>query len=333
MGTRSFASTLATVALATTLATLPASANELQAGSASAGLVIHDTRETLRDFCATDAEGRMWLTVPGGARYELVTSTRDPAIGNPGDGAFHPFEAGEVRATLAALSFPLGGVHADVFLLPYPRRGGVESAAGAGLILLSPGVRPLSRGQQHSEFVHELGHVVHRALLPDSDAVAWDAYRAMRGIADARVFAPGAAHANRPHEIFAEDFRALFGDALANYSGSIENPAIPRPSEVTGLREFMLALAGAPVAVAAAAQPNPARGAVQFSRRGGAAVALDVFDTQGRRVTSLDPATTGADVRWTWDGRDAQGRPAGAGVFYALPRDAAGPAIRVTRLP
>ena len=333
MGTRALASHLALAALAVTLAAVPAGANELQAACTSAGFVIHDPQAVLRDYCVTDPDGRVWLTLPGGTRYELVTSTADPAIGNPGDGAFHPFEPAEVRATLAALSFPIAGLRADVFLLPYPRRGGVESAAGAGLILLSPGVRPLSRAQQHAEFVHELGHVVHRALLPDSDVVAWNGYRALRGIADATVFASGAAHANRPHEIFAEDFRALFGDALANYSGSIENASIPRPSDVAGLRELLLSLAASPVAVAAAAQPNPSRGPVQFARHGGAAVPLDVFDALGRRVASLAPQSAGEDVHWSWDGSGAHGRAAGPGVYYARPRDGSGAVLRVTRLP
>ena len=326
-GARSFL-LLAAVA---TLAAPAARANELQDGCATSGFEIHDAAETLRDYCAPDSLGRLWLALPGGARYELITSITDPAIWNPGDGAFHPFEAAEVRAALAALNFPVDGLHADVFLLPYPRRSGLESAAGPGLVLLAPGVRPLSREQQHAEFVHELGHVVHRALLPDSDATAWSDYRALRGIEDPNVFGPLAAHAYRPHEIFAEDFRALFGDGLANYSGSIENSTIAPPSRVDGLREFMQSLAGSRLAVVGVARPNPARGAVRFERPGGA-VPLDVFDAQGRLVASLAPAGAGGGVRWDWDGRGQSGAAAGAGMFFARPRDGVGGVIRVTRL-
>ena len=127
-----------------------------------------------------------------------------------------------MRAALAAVRFPLGAVSAEVFLLPYPRRTQLESAAGPGLILLAPGVRALSRAHQHAEFVHELGHVVQYALMPDGDA-RWSDYLELRAIDDASRFSATGSHAYRPHEIFAEDFRALFGDADATYSGTIEN--------------------------------------------------------------------------------------------------------------
>ncbi len=329
MGPRVRAS-LALLALmaAFTAARAPAAgANEIQAQESASRFAIHGPEETLRDDCSWDAEGRLWLTLPGGARFELVTSTADSVISNAGDGAFHPFQESEVRAAVAALRFPIAGLCADVYLLPYPRRTGLESAAGAGLVLLSPGVRPLSPEQQHAEFTHELGHVVHRALLPDSSTLGWNAYRALRGITDPAVYSASAPHADRPHEIFAEDFRALFGDALANYSGTIENSSISLPSQVPGLRDFMLELAGAAPSVALVARPNPACRAVEFARPGGAATMLDVFDAQGRRVASLAPTAAGNEVRWRWDG----GR-SGAGVFYARPRDASRAAIRFTRL-
>jgi hypothetical protein len=319
---------LAVLATVVAARALPVAANELQATEASAGFRIHSAAETLHDYCARDAEGRLWLTLPGGARHELVTSTTDPAIFNPGDGAFHPFDASVVREALAEVRFPVGALAADVFLLPYPRRDGVESAGGAGIVLLSPGVRPLTVERQHVEFVHELGHVAQRALMPDTAAAAWRDYRALRGIGDAAVYAPGAMHANRPHEIFAEDFRALFGDPLASGSG-VENGTIAPPVAVPGLRAFLLGLA-TPAPVALAATPNPARGAVHFTRPGGSAAALDVFDTQGRRVAALEPSVAGGIVSWTWDSATAR---TASGVYYARPRDASGAAVRVTRLP
>jgi len=320
----------ALAALLVIVAATAARANELPVGAAvPAGIAIHDAAETLRDRCATDADGRLWLTLPGGARYELVTSTADPAIANPGDGAFHAFDAAAVRAALAAVTFPLAAIRAEVYLLPYPRRAGLESAAGAGLVLLSPGVRPLSREQQHLEFTHELGHVVQRALLPDADG-RWGAWRALRGAADAATYSATAPHVNRPHEIFAEDFRALFGGALANYSGTVENAALAPPAEVAGLRAFVLQLAGAAVAVPPA-WPNPSRGAVSLSRAGEAVAPLDVYDAAGRLVVTLAPLPSAGGVRWSWDGRDARGVRAGAGAYWARPRDG-GAASRITRL-
>src|SRR5262245_22750157 len=79
------------------------------------GLIIHDAAETLRDYCVSE-DGLLWLELPNGSRHELVTSVKDPAIVNPGDGSFHPFDELQVRGAIAALRQPLGTVHAEVFL-------------------------------------------------------------------------------------------------------------------------------------------------------------------------------------------------------------------------
>ena len=311
-----------------------ARANELGASGAASGLVLHDADETLRDYCSTDSDGRLWLEVPGGMRFELITSTSDPAIGNPGDGAFHPFDVAEVRGALAGVRYPLGAIRADVFILPYPRRGGLESAAGPQLLLLSPGVRPLARDHQHAEFVHELGHVVQYQLMPDSDARGWTAYRRVRGLEDAVRYAASSTHADRPHEIFAEDFRALFGGALANYSGSIENAALAAPASVTGLQPFLRSLADATTATAALrATPNPTRGPLRFTRAAETTAPLDLFDLSGRRVASIPAFAHAGATEWMWDGRDLAGRTPGPGVLFARVREANASTVRVTRVP
>ena len=327
--------TLFASALALALGTTPARAedSQLPATDAAAGLVIHGAEETLRDFCVHE-NGVLWLVLPGGARHELVTSTDDPAIVNRGDGSFHPFEEREVRAALAALRHPLGLVRAEVFLLPYPRRAGLESASAPRLILLSPGVRPLSVEHQHAEFVHELGHVVQYARMPESEVRQWERYRELRGITDATVYNAWAAHANRPREIFAEDFRALFGGASATYSGTVENATLAPPASVAGLEEFMRAVAAEGATAgehALSCFPNPSRGPMSFARAGGSATALDVFDLSGRRIASLQPVAAAGTVTWRWDGRDQGGAPVGAGMFFARPRSG-GAALRVTRV-
>jgi hypothetical protein len=297
------------------------------------GLTIHGPGETLRDFCV-EQNGALWLVLPGGARYELVTSTSDPAIANAGDGSFHPFDETTVRMALASLRAPLAPVRAEVFLLPYPRRSGLESAAGPGLILLSPGVRPLSTEHQHAEFAHELGHVVHYSRMPDADVAAWNRYRELRGITDEAVYCASAMHANRPHEIFAEDFRALIGGALANYSGTIENAALPPPASVAGLEEFMQAVAGATASTSSlplVCFPNPSRETVSFARSGGEAEALELYDIGGRRVATLAPVVTSGHVSWRWDGSDTSSSPVSAGVFFARTR-ASATTLRVTRV-
>ena len=325
-------------ALAGLLAVLlaaPALANELATSGVptSGRIVIHDAQETLRDWCQLDTGGGLWLVLPGGMSFELVTSTADPAITNQGDGSFHAFDADEVSAALAAVRYPLDGMAADVFILPYPRRAGLTSAAGPGLILLSPGVYAVPREQQHAEFDHELGHVVQYARLPDLDVASWDRYRALRGITDLGVYSSQTpVHADRPHEIFAEDFRALFGGALANSTGNIENASLTPPVQVEGLADFMVALSGAPLTVTLGARPNPARGAVVFSRKGSGAVALDVFDLAGRRLATVAPEVGDGWQRWSWNGRDESGRRAGPGVVFARVRDGSAGA-RVTLLP
>ena len=62
---------------------------------------------------------------------------------------------------------------------------------------------------------------------------------------------------NRPHEIFAEDFRALFGGPTANYSGTIENPGLVHPGAVPGLAAFFLNLTGARLDGVARLMPAP----------------------------------------------------------------------------
>ncbi len=322
---------------ATCLALLPAGAggNELPARLPSAGgLRIHPVEEVLALYCV-QGPGRLDLALPGGARFELITSVDDPAIANRGDGSFHPFPEAEVRAALGQIAFPVGAVGADVFILPYPRRAGLESAAGPGVILLSPGVREPSREQVHAELAHELGHVVQFALLPDADRAGWDRYRQLRGITDTDLYNESAVHANRPHEIFAEDFRALFGGPLANYSGSLENPGLPLPGQVAGLRGFMEALGQSSAPAAAFAHPNPTRGAVGLVLPLGASQGeVEILDVAGRRVRTLQAEGVGAG-RWSfgWDGRNAAGERVAPGAYLVRSRGGAGAVLRLVVLP
>lgn len=307
-----------------------ASANELSASARANGIVIHSAEETLKNFCSWN-DGRLYLNIPGGARYELITSIEDPAILNKGDGSFHPFDAAEVRSALNAVRYPLQRVSAEVFVLPYPRRNGLDSAAGPGLILLSPGVRALTLEQQHAEFTHELGHVVQYTVLPDADTTGWNRYRNMRKLDASYVGV--APHSDRPHEIFAEDFRVLFGDALANYSGSIENADLAYPTTVSGLDAFMIELANSPVAMSSLHVVGSAyRGAVQFARNGMGAPTLDLYDVTGRHVTTLVPVVSTSGATWNWDGRDDAGRSVRGEVVFARARDGRGGIVRVTRL-
>jgi len=300
--------------------------DEVSARVSALGLVVHGAEETLAGYCHEEA-GALWLSLPSGARFELITSTAN--LPNPGDGAFHPFDETVVRAALRSVRFPMDQVAAEVFILPFPRRDGLPSAAGPELILLAPGVTPLSVEQQHATVVHELGHVIQYRFMPDVDLDLWSRYRALRGIDDALRFAADAPHADRPHEIFAEDFRALFGDALANYSGTIENQTLSAPNRVTGLESFIASLQGLPVAGGSLRGfPNPTRGALSFRRAGGAASPIDLYDVAGRRVASVAPTPLASGWQWSWDGRDEKGASALPGVYFARERRASSSVAR-----
>ncbi len=311
----------------------PAPADEIGAAARPTGFRVHSADETLRDYCRT-VNGDLVFTAPGGASWTLVTSTDDPSISNPGDGAFHPFDVAQVEDALAGVRYPLGRVAAEVFVLPYPRLHGLDSAAGPGLILLSPGVLPIPPEQQQAEFVHELGHVVQYALMPDTDAQGWDRYRRLRGIEDATTYSSTAMHADRPHEIFAEDFRALFGPAEANTAGTIENASLTYPTQVPGLADFVWSLSDAPIAPGAlTVLGSTSRGAVRLVRRGPATCPLDLYDLAGRRLATLAPQADALGARWSWDGHDGTGRLVRGTVVFARARDGLGGVARIVRLP
>jgi hypothetical protein len=288
--------------------------------SAAAEIVIHPPDEVLTRWTAK-AGGKLYFQSPEGETWEMVTAIDDPAILNPGQGAFYPLDPQVVREALDAITVPGQLLSGDVFLLPYPRRDLLDSSAGDQAIYLSPGVAPLPPDRVHALVAHEVGHLVHKALLPDNDLQGWMAYRAIRGIQDVSVYNGKAAHRNRPHEIFAEDFRVLFGGNDAVTSGSIENRELAYPTRVPGLREFMLALAD-PQRLARVqptqrlvAFPNPSPGPVRFALTGVApetagAPRLTVFDIRGRRIAA--PAGDAG----AWDGRDDGGVPVSPGIYF-----------------
>jgi hypothetical protein len=84
---------------------------------------------------------------------------------------------------------------------------------------------------------------------------SWNEYRRIRGITDESRFNELASHAYRPREIFAEDFRVLFGGAAAYFGGSIENPEIARPESVAGLENFFARVTGSRSARRASSRP------------------------------------------------------------------------------
>jgi hypothetical protein len=188
------------------------------------------------------------------------------------------------------------------------------------VIFLSPG--RVGYPEQHVHYIvaHEVGHVVQHLLMPDSRDDLWARYAALRGL-DLKDAASHASHASRPAEVFAEDFRVLFGGEMARCGGNVENHDLEAPEEVSGLRDFMLSLVGEwEGRIRVSAYPNPFTSEVVFeaftlSDRG-KPLEVTVFDARGREIRSLG-RPQGGSVFLVWDGRDEGRRQVAPGVYFA----------------
>ena len=257
--------------------------------------------------------------------YGLVTSIDDPIIANKGDGSFHPMRLDAVSAALRDIRIDDAHLRVRIFVLPFPRREVMDSSARDDIIMLTPGVRPVSEQHVHFTVVHEVGHSYQYQWLPDDDTALWRQYAEMRDIADGTVYNATAIHKNRPHEIFAEDFRFLFGGALANASGNIENDQLALPAQVEGLEDFLVTLPEARRATAPQLLPTPnpfnpeTEIHVQFAEDPGARnILLRIFDVQGRLVRRLWSGVTGTrEVAVRWNGSADSGAPVASGVYFA----------------
>jgi hypothetical protein len=309
------------------LAALSVGAASSEAAGLPAGIRIVEPEQVLQDFATEASDGTLYLLDADGVHRRFVTSIDDPIIRNPGDGRFHPLSYGEIEEALLSVDRTfLGELEFEVYLLPYPVADPLTSWASGRTIYLSPGVVSLSLPQVHQLVSHELGHIVHQRFLPDSDPEGWDTYRTIRGITDTARFCDACAHRDRPHEIFAEDFRVLFGGSLARYDGSIENADLTSPEELPDVHAFFLGLIGgaAPLALSDTdprLAPNPVRPGqtlrVDVPQLAGGIV-MHFYDASGREVRVLrDLRERGTGLyEAIWDGLDEQGRPLARGVYY-----------------
>jgi len=278
----------------------------------------------VKEHWVRESDGRAWLEIPGYGSTELLLPGRAGAVD-----AYYPHAALDVYEALAAVAHPALPETLSVYCLPYPRLGLTSSSTAGARIFMSPGALPIPREVTHMVATHELGHAMHNRYLPDSDTAGWQAYRALRDIEDSSIYCADAQHRNRPREIFAEDFRFLFGGALANYSGTIENAALPAPDAVPGLHGFLFALgqagSGLPAVggLAASNYPNPfnpqTRLQLEAAREQlGQSLAVEVFDAAGRRVRTLYlGALERTALELEWDGRDERGAALPSGVYFA----------------
>ncbi|MGH2570611.1 MAG: FlgD immunoglobulin-like domain containing protein [bacterium] len=300
------------------------------ASAARAALEIVGPREVEERFVVRYGPNA-YLTV-GGRSWELVTDPRSPLVSSLGDGSFHPMDAAVVEDALAALGSFADRAQGRILILPYPRRSSLKSSCEDGTIFLSPGIRDVSAEHVHATVVHEVGHLLQARLVPEGGA-PWAEYVVRRGLGAPR-FDRYASHRDRPREIFAEDFRFLFGGPLATSSGSIENPDLPLPSQVPGLSEWFRAALRAPsralpraAIVPPAVVPNPVPAGsgivVRFHAPSGRGPAhADVYDLGGRLVKTVrSGAKLPAATEFSWNGRDAAGTPVAPGLYFVRWRE------------
>ncbi len=305
--------TVGVVCMAVLALAMPLAASE-RVGS----ITVYSARE-MAAFTSTEG-GRAYLDFPGAVRYELLD----------GGSQWFPMPLEEVVAALEEIDFPVRDLNIDVVILHVPRVVQVESSTEGSVVFLTPGRVTYPVEHVHYTVVHEIGHAVHRALMPDSGRRLWQRYAALRGF-EMNGGGPEIAHSLRPHEIFAEDFRALFGGPLAGSGGRVENHDLVPPGEVEGLEEFFLSLAERGESSASVlVLPNPSLDKVVVRAPGsGASEHLEevrVFDVRGRLVRDLGGARGTTEV--TWNGRDAAGAAVAPGAYVVTGRMGGAPFAR-----
>jgi hypothetical protein len=301
----------------------------LSYASSQAAITIR-TPEDLLETAIFEREGRLYLEWEG-ARWELATDVDSPGVTNPGDGSFHAFDERLVRDALEDLPAAITALEGTILLLPFPRLESMKSSHEAGVVFLSPGVREVHPLHVHATVAHEIGHLVQHRLAPETSD-AWKEYVERRGLSEPR-FDDSADHRDRPREIFAEDFRLLFGGDLARAAGGQENGDLPLASSSFAVSRWFDALVFGTAAAAGSEPvvfPNPARGrdtevTIRFARDRADASTADVFDVAGRRVATVSGALVGTWIEFRWAG-------GGAGTYFVRPRTASATTARILRL-
>jgi hypothetical protein len=271
----------------------------------------------------TTYQGSPAIELPDGRMIPVITDISDASIYNKGDGHFHPFTPALVNHVLANIRQPHVPLEMRVYLLPYPRRGVITSSTSGNEMFLSPHVLDIEPAVASYVIAHETGHVFHNRFMTAS---RWQEYRELRGIADERTFSESAPHALRPHEIFAEDFRVLFGGSEAYFGGHVENADIAEPGTVAGLEDFFDRVAedaALPQRITATSQPNPfnpeteIRVALERDLSGAGPVSVRVYSVTGALVRELYDGAAQGDFAVRWDGRDSHGAQVASGTYYA----------------
>jgi hypothetical protein len=274
----------------------------------------------------TTYQGSPAIELPDGRMIPVITDISDPSIYNKGDGRFHPFTPGLVDHALTEIRHPDLHMDAKIYLLPYPRRGILVSSTTGNEMFLSPHVLDIESVVASYVIAHELGHVFHNRFMAPSGSSRWRDYRSLRGIGDETRFNDLGAHAFRPREIFAEDFRVLFGGSDAYFGGHVENPDINEPEAIAGLADFYLRVARNEPSqrIAATSSPNPFNPETEIrvalppdGAGSGDRVSVRVYAVTGALVRELYDGMATGDFSVRWDGTDRSGVHVASGTYYA----------------
>lgn len=283
------------------LLAVPASASQVVQGR----ITVYSAAEASQFITSDGAKSR--FEFPGAGSWQIAQDA----------GSWRPMPLGEVVRALDEIAYPLDGVEATVIILPAPRLDRPTSSAEGSVIFLSPGKVDYPTEHVHVTVAHEMGHVVHHELVPSSRTDLWKDYAEIRGV-DYRDAVSAEAHSQRLNEMFAEDFRVLFGGELSS-GAELENHGIADPREVSGLEDFFRSLPDKwQGALRLYAAPNPFSGSLAikgFSLETGVEITeFQVFDVQGRLVASPAPSSS-PECGIVWDGRDRNGAPVAGGVY------------------
>jgi|GEM_PF-4526965 len=149
----------------------------------------------------------------------------------------------EYMAALREVRFPLDAVgEYKIHFLTYKLKNNSSTLALSfedGSAVVFGTYAPLPKEKLHRLAVHELGHEVDFSLM---DKEKWAEYKKLRGISDEEIYNNYTeVYENRPQEIFAEDFRLLFGGDAAVAAAHL-NSELKNPDQIPGLKEFFLSL-------------------------------------------------------------------------------------------
>ena len=249
-------------------------------------------------------------------------------VQNPNAGShFVPIERAAVELAIARME-GVEKLDLDVRVYCLPGMGTEQMrsfALGREVFLMPAFARP-SQEVVAATVVHEIGHVLQHTRMPGRRGARWLEYLSLRDIEDTARFHDGAVHRDRPGEIFAEDFRMLYGGPDATGNGTLENRALPLPQQVQGLESYFGELAEGRVLVRPASArnyPNPfnPRTTIVVSLPDqalipGAVARTAVFDARGRRVRDLGARAVAAELRFVFDGRDDAGSALASGRYF-----------------